>query len=83
MGCVCPFEPVAYFLSAFSGEPSTQMTLNTFHHAGRGESNVTLGIPRMREILMTAGASIKTPIMKIKLRKDKTKEGRFYSRFLA
>ena len=30
------------------GEPSTQMTLNTFHMAGRGEANVTLGIPRLR-----------------------------------
>lgn len=30
------------------GEPSTQMTLNTFHFAGRGEMNVTLGIPRCR-----------------------------------
>lgn len=39
------------------GEPSTQMTLNTFHFAGRGEMNVTLGIPRLREILMTSGAS--------------------------
>ena len=28
------------------GEPSTQMTLNTFHFAGRGDMNVTLGIPR-------------------------------------
>jgi DNA-directed RNA polymerase I subunit RPA1 len=36
-----------------------QMTLNTFHMAGRGEANVTLGIPRLREILMTAAASIK------------------------
>jgi DNA-directed RNA polymerase I subunit RPA1 len=26
------------------GEPSTQMTLNTFHFAGRGEMNVTLGM---------------------------------------
>ena len=34
------------------GEPSTQMTLNTFHFAGRGEANVTLGIPRLRELLM-------------------------------
>jgi hypothetical protein len=31
------------------------MTLNTFHFAGRGEANVTLGIPRLRELLM-AGA---------------------------
>lgn len=47
------------------GEPSTQMTLNTFHFAGRGEMNVTLGIPRLREILMMASKSIKTPSMEI------------------
>jgi DNA-directed RNA polymerase I subunit RPA1 len=35
------------------------MTLNTFHMAGRGEANVTLGIPRLREILMTAAPRIK------------------------
>lgn len=34
---------------------SPQMTLNTFHMAGRGEANVTLGIPRLREILMVRG----------------------------
>lgn len=52
-----------YFKSV--GEPSTQMTLNTFHFAGRGEMNVTLGIPRLREILMTASKQIKTPSMEI------------------
>ncbi|XP_069110373.1 DNA-directed RNA polymerase I subunit RPA1-like, partial [Argopecten irradians] len=41
------------------------MTLNTFHFAGRGEMNVTLGIPRLREILMVASANIKTPAMDI------------------
>ena len=41
------------------------MTLNTFHFAGRGEMNVTLGIPRLREILMVASAAIKTPSMDI------------------
>ncbi len=35
-------------LSQSVGEPSTQVTLNTFHFAGRGEMNVTLGIPRLR-----------------------------------
>ena len=44
------------------------MTLNTFHFAGRGEMNVTLGIPRLREILMVASANIKTPTMDIPLR---------------
>jgi len=47
------------------GEPSTQMTLNTFHFAGHQAMNVTLGIPRLREILMTASVDIKTPIMEI------------------
>lgn len=41
------------------------MTLNTFHFAGRGEMNVTLGIPRLREILMEASKHIKTPSMEI------------------
>ena len=41
------------------------MTLNTFHFAGRGEMNVTLGIPRLREILMVASLNIKTPTMEI------------------
>ena len=30
------------------GEPTTQMTLNTFHLAGVSDKNVTLGIPRLR-----------------------------------
>ena len=47
------------------GEPSTQMTLNTFHLAGHGAANVTLGIPRLREIVLTASANISTPTMKI------------------
>lgn len=39
-------------LSAQSvGEPATQMTLNTFHLAGCASKNVTLGIPRLKELL--------------------------------
>lgn len=53
--------------SAAPAAPRPQMTLNTFHMAGRGEANVTLGIPRLREILMTAAASIKTPVMTLPL----------------
>jgi len=41
------------------------MTLNTFHLAGHGGANMTLGIPRLREILMTSENNIKTPIMTI------------------
>jgi len=39
------------------------MTLNTFHLAGHGGVNLTLGIPRLREILMTGSEKIKTPVM--------------------
>ncbi|XP_022154235.1 DNA-directed RNA polymerase I subunit 1 [Momordica charantia] len=63
-----PGEPVGVLAAQSIGEPSTQMTLNTFHHAGRGEMNVTLGIPRLQEILMTASHDIKTPIMTCPLR---------------
>lgn len=50
------------------------MTLNTFHFAGHGAANVTLGIPRLREIVMTASATIKTPTMKLQIRPDVTEE---------
>ncbi|XP_067838456.1 DNA-directed RNA polymerase I subunit RPA1 [Heptranchias perlo] len=60
-----PGEAVGLLAAQSIGEPSTQMTLNTFHFAGRGDMNVTLGIPRLREILMVASANIKTPMMSI------------------
>ena len=37
-------------------------------HTGRGEANVTLGIPRLRELFMTAAQSIKTPVMTLPIR---------------
>lgn len=46
------------------GEPTTQMTLNTFHLAGVSDRNVTLGLPRLRELLDTS-KKIKTPMMTI------------------
>lgn len=65
---VDPGEPVGLLAAQSIGEPSTQMTLNTFHFAGRGDMNVTLGIPRLREILMTASSNLKTPNMDIPFR---------------
>lgn len=71
MKSMCPpGEPVGLLAAQSIGEPSTQMTLNTFHFAGRGEMNVTLGIPRLREILMMASKNIKTPTMEIPFRSD-------------
>ncbi|KAI3388319.1 hypothetical protein SNEBB_004677 [Seison nebaliae] len=60
-----PGDAVGLLAAQSIGEPSTQMTLNTFHFAGRGEMNVTLGIPRLREILMVASANLKTPNMSV------------------
>ncbi|TID21209.1 hypothetical protein CANINC_003489 [Pichia inconspicua] len=65
-----PGEAVGIIASQSVGEPSTQMTLNTFHFAGHGAANVTLGIPRLREIVMTASASIKTPQMTLPILDD-------------
>ncbi|KAK9479521.1 hypothetical protein V1514DRAFT_351304 [Lipomyces japonicus] len=69
---VHPGEAVGIIASQSIGEPSTQMTLNTFHFAGHGAANVTLGIPRMREIIMTASANIKTPQMRLPILDDVT-----------
>jgi hypothetical protein len=60
-----PGEAVGVVAGQSIGEPSTQMTLNTFHLAGHSAKNVTLGIPRLREIVMTASANISTPSMQL------------------
>ncbi|EGC29348.1 RNA polymerase I, largest subunit [Dictyostelium purpureum] len=64
---VSPGESVGLLCAQSIGEPSTQMTLNTFHLAGRGEANVTLGIPRLREIIMTASSKPSTPLMEFQI----------------
>lgn len=43
-------------------EPGTQMTLKTFHFAGVSSMNVTLGVPRLKEII-NASKLISTPII--------------------
>ena len=49
---VHPGEMVGVIAAQSIGEQSTQMTLNTFHHAGIGaQSSVTQGVPRLNEIL--------------------------------
>ena len=70
----CPGEAVGCVAAQSVGEPSTQMTLNTFHLAGHGGANVTLGIPRLREIIMTASKSLKTPTMTTPLRAGQSRE---------
>lgn len=49
---VAPGEMVGIIAAQSIGEPTTQMTLNTFHFAGvASKSNVTRGVPRIEEIL--------------------------------
>ncbi len=79
-----PGEAVGCIAAQSIGEPSTQMTLNTFHLAGAG-ANVTLGIPRLREIIMTASRELKTPTMSVPLidsvsDKEATRLTRYFTR---
>ncbi|CAB3361853.1 Hypothetical predicted protein [Cloeon dipterum] len=48
------------------GEPGTQMTLKTFHFAGVASMNITLGVPRILEI-MNASKTTSTPLIMAKL----------------
>lgn len=49
---VAPGEMVGMVSAQSIGEPTTQLTLNTFHSAGvASKSNATRGVPRIEEIL--------------------------------
>lgn len=61
-----PGEAVGMVAAQSIGEPSTQMTLRTFHFAGVRELNVTLGLPRLIEIV-DARKTVATPIMEVYL----------------
>ena len=72
MGCIRqseltridPTEAVGVLAAQSIGEPGTQMTMRTFHYAGVAEMNVTLGLPRLIEIV-DARRLPKTPIMEV------------------
>ena len=67
---VNPGEMVGVLAAQSIGEPATQMTLNTFHFAGVSSKNITLGVPRLKEILNVA-TNIKTPSMIVYQADDK------------
>ncbi|BBN08768.1 DNA-directed RNA polymerase II subunit RPB1 [Marchantia polymorpha subsp. ruderalis] len=75
---VAPGEMIGCVAAQSIGEPATQMTLNTFHFAGVSAKNVTLGVPRLREIINLAKKT-KTPSLSVYLKagvngeKDKAK----------
>ncbi len=65
---VDPHESVGIVAAQSIGEPGTQMTLRTFHYAGVAEMNVTLGLPRLIE-LVDARRVPSTPMMTIHVEK--------------
>lgn len=62
-----PGEAVGLVGAESIGEPGTQMTLDTFHYAGVSEMNVTMGLPRIIEIL-DGRKTLTTPMMEIFLK---------------
>jgi len=71
MNSLCnPGEMVGMVAAQSVGEPTTQMTLNTFHFAGvASKSNVTRGLPRIEEIL-SLSENPKQPSTTVYLRRD-------------
>jgi len=61
-----PGEAIGIITAESFGEPSTQMTLRTFHFAGVAEAQISLGLPRLIEIF-DARKEIATPLMEIYL----------------
>ncbi|KAF1745139.1 hypothetical protein MXB_4093 [Myxobolus squamalis] len=66
---VQPGEMVGPLAAQSLGEPATQMTLNTFHYAGVSSKNVTLGVPRLKEII-NVSKSPRTPSLTIFLKPE-------------
>lgn len=64
---ISPGESIGIITAECFGEPSTQMTLNTFHFAGVAEMSVTVGLPRLIEIF-DARKNPSTPLMEIYLK---------------
>ena len=69
LAMVNPGEMVGVLAAQSIGEPATQMTLNTFHYAGVSAKNVTLGVPRLKEIINVAKTP-KTPGLTVYLREE-------------
>ncbi|OUJ18934.1 DNA-directed RNA polymerase subunit A'' [Methanonatronarchaeum thermophilum] len=66
-------EPVGTVAAQSIGEPGTQMTMRTFHYAGVAEINVTLGLPRLIEIV-DARKTPSSPMMTVKLEEEYAKD---------
>jgi DNA-directed RNA polymerase III subunit RPC1 len=71
---VPPGEAIGASGAQSISEPGTQMTLKTFHFAGVSSMNVTLGVPRLKEII-NASKNISTPIISAQLVQNDNKIG--------
>lgn len=68
-------EMVGLIAASSNGEVTTQLTLNTFHLAGVGGKDVSLGVPRLNEILNTTKSmKQRKPSCTIYLTNEKLKE---------
>ena len=61
-----PGESVGLLAAQACGEPSTQMTLNTFHQAGQTASHVSEGIPRLKELIIYGSVTKPAVILPVK-----------------
>ncbi|KAF5014440.1 hypothetical protein F66182_14580, partial [Fusarium sp. NRRL 66182] len=76
-----PGDAVGIVAGQSIGSQTTQMTLNTFHLAGHSAKNVTLGVPRLREIVMTASKKPMTPTMTVEVIEELSEEkGRSFAK---
>ena len=75
-------EMVGSIAAQSLGEPATQMTLNTFHFAGVSSKNVTLGVPRLKELINVA-KTIKTPTLTVYLTPDRAEESEYAKEILS
>jgi DNA-directed RNA polymerase II subunit RPB1 len=74
---VAPGEAVGIIAAQSIGEPTTQLTLNTFHFAGvASKSNATRGVPRMEELLMLSERPKKPSLAVALLPGDREDRGR-------
>ncbi len=66
-------EAIGVITAQSFGEASTQMVLSVFHHAGVAQMQITLGLPRLIEIL-DARKQPSTPLMEVYLKKENNNE---------
>jgi len=70
---IAPGEAIGVISAQSFGEASTQMVLNVFHHAGVSQMQITLGLPRLIEIL-DARKLPSTPMMEVYLDREHNNE---------